>query len=198
MSGTTNDAVRLRMLEILYKKATEGTNWAVEREEMKQLFPVPENQLDFNMLYLREKKLADLHISNGSSWQTTKITGKGIDIIEHKPQFANEFPFIHVAIQEIGGDVNGSAVQAIQPEVDLNQQETNAFEQAYERVKKAEIAPEKKQEIEANLKALEKEFAKEKPNRNKINAIWEWLRGNADLIVPTIAETVKKVLLSSA
>jgi hypothetical protein len=55
MSGTTNDAVRLRMLEILYKKATEGTNWAVEREEMKQLLPVPENQLDFNMLYLREK-----------------------------------------------------------------------------------------------------------------------------------------------
>ena len=198
MSGTTNYSVRLKILEILYNKATEGTDWAVEREEMKRLLPISENQLDFNMLYLNDKKLANIRKLDPGNWHTTNITGKGIDVIENKQQFARELPFIQVAIQEIGGKVYGSAVQAVQSEVVSNLQETNKFEQAYEQVRKALISPDKKEEINANLKALEKELLKEKPNKNKIDAIWEWLKGNADWIVPAIAEIVTKALTSAS
>jgi hypothetical protein len=198
MSETTNDSVRLKILEILYKKAAEGTSWTVEREEMKQQLPIAENKLDFNMLYLHERKLAKIRRSDSCSWQVAKITGKGIDVFENKPRFAEELPFIRSAIQKPGGEVYDNTVAAVQSEVDLYQQVSSAFEQAYEQVKKAEIAPEKKQEITTNLKALEKELPKEKPNKNKVNAIWEWLRGNADVIVPTITEIVTKILNSSA
>ena len=196
MPETTNDSVRLRILEILYEKATEGTDWAVEREEMKQLLPISENQLDFNVFYLHEKKLANIRRTDRSSWQAAKITGKGIDVIEHKPQFADDLPFIQATIQETG-DVHESAVQIVQSEVNFSQQVTSSFEQAYEQVKEAEVSPEKKQEINANLKALEKELAKEKPNKNKINAIREWLKANADSIAPAIAESVTKRLTAS-
>ena len=198
MFETTNDSVRLKILEILYKRATEGANWTVEREEMRQQLPIAENRLDFNMLYLHEKKLANIRRSNSCSWQVAKITGKGIDVFENKPRFAEELPFIRRAVQEPGEGVCDSTVAAVQSEVGLYQQVSNAFEQAYEQVKKAEIAPERKQEITINLKALEKELLKEEPNKNKVNAIWEWLRGNADVIVPTITEIVTKILNSSA
>jgi hypothetical protein len=198
MSETTNDSVRLKILKILYKKATEGANWTIEREEMKQQLPIPENKLDFNMLYLHEKKLVNIRRSDSRSWQVAKITGKGIDVLENESRFAEELPFIRSAIQKPGGEVCDNAVAAAQSEVDLYQQVPSAFEQAYEQVKKADIAPEKKQEIIINLKALEKELPKEKPNMNKVNAIWEWLRGNADVIVPTITEIVTKKLNSSA
>jgi hypothetical protein len=198
MSGIKNDSVRLRILEILYKKAAEGGDWTVQREEIRRLLPIPEKQLDFNVLYLRDKKLLKIHILEKGCWQATKITGKGIDIIENKPRFAEEFPFLLEGVQEkMDTRPTGSIVDTEHCDVNPYQQVPSVFEQAYEQVKKIDILAEKKQEIEANLKALENELPKQKPNKNKISAIYEWLEGNAEYVIPIIAESVTKVLSST-
>ncbi len=198
MSRMMNNSVRLRILEILYKKAADGGDWAVQREEIRQLLPIPEKQLDFNVLYLHDKKLLKINVLEKGNWQATKITGKGIDVIENKPRFAGELPFVIEGVQEIMGEQPAeSVVNTEQCDVNLYQQVSRAFEQAYEQIKKSDALPEKKQEIKANLKALENELPKQKPNKNKVNAIYDWLKENAEYVIPTITESVTKVLNSA-
>jgi hypothetical protein len=197
MSRTKNDSIRLRILEILYKKAIEGGDWAVEREELKRLLPIPEHQFDFNVLYLHEKKLLKIHILENGNWQAAKISGKGIDVVENKPRFIGEFPFIQEAVREDKDDKTNESIETDQCEVNLYQEVSIAFEQAYEEVRKGDSLPEKKLEINANLKALENELRKQKPNKNKINAIYEWLKENANFVIPTVTESVTKLLNSA-
>ncbi len=198
MSGMKNDSVRLRILEILYKKAAEGGDWTMQREEIIQLLPISEKQLDFNVQYLHNKKLLKIRVLEKANWQATKITAKGIDVIENKPRFADEFPFILESIQgKMADQPDGSIVDTDQCDVNLYQQVSSAFGQAYEQVKKTDILLEKKQEIEANLKALENELPKQKPNKNKITAIYDWLKVNAEYVIPIIAESVTEALSSA-
>jgi hypothetical protein len=191
MSEVTNDSIRYQILEIFYNRATQGTDWRVSREELKKLLSIEEKKIDFNVFYLHDRKLASIRELSGNNWYKATITGKGIDVIEHKQKFSDEYPFIQTTIMQIQGDVNAPVVQSIDSQVNFSQQVSDAFKQAYVIVEnRSDVQPEQKEEIKKNLNALEDELQNKEADLGKIQKTWAWIRRNANWLVPTLAQVV--------
>ena len=196
MPSIIHNEIRHRILEILYKfEQKNPTNiGGLGRETMKEILKIPEEQMDFNMLYLKQKGLITLFEVIGS-WIYARITAFGIDVIENKEIFAEQFPFI---IQEIHGDVYAPVIQAIGSQVSFNQQVTTAFQQARNMIEiKEDVPPTLREEIEKHLNLLEEELKNKEPNAGKIQTSWKWLKRNANWVVPTLTHVVLEGLKMS-
>jgi hypothetical protein len=164
----------------------------MERTKMRELLQVDENQMDFNIFYLGEKGLIDVVLSLDTPWYFAKITAFGIDVIQNKPKFKTEFPFIQTNIQHIQGNVYAPVTQAVDgPQVSFNDKVTNAFSQANIVVEeRADLSEEQKEEIKSYLRQLQDELGKEESDVGKIQKLWKWLKENANWVVPTLVTVV--------
>jgi hypothetical protein len=193
MSILSDNQVRLAILEILHKSFRDNPkSVGIDRKTMQQTLNISENQMDSNMLYLEEKMLVKLHKTLGSLWAFAKITAYGMDVVEDKERFAEKFPFIKVTIQNIGGNVYGPAVQAVDSQVSFSQNITNSFKRAYQQIdENKQINAELKGDIKETLRVLEEELRKNKDaNAGTIQKAWGWLKRNADWLVPTLSQVV--------
>ena len=195
MSEISNDEIRYKILEILYKVALKGgPNWQVKRSYLKNHLSVDESLVDFNVFYLADRDLARI-IKRSGNWETVVITGEGIDVYEHKLDFASQYPFIKIAIQNIDGPVYGSAVQAVDSKLSINQRITDSFKQAYSLIElQSDLSSGEKKEIKKNLKGLEEEVKAEKPDKNKLQRLWDWVKANANWVVPTLKGVIEDIL----
>ena len=195
MPEISNDEIRYKILEILYKVALKGgPNWQVKRSYLRNHLSVDESLVDFNVFYLADRDLARI-IKRSGNWETVVITGEGIDVYEHKLDFASQYPFIKIAIQNIDGPVYGSAVQAVDSKLSINQRITDSFKQAYSLIElQSDLSSGEKKEIKKNLKGLEEEVKAEKPDKNKLQRLWDWVKANANWVVPTLKEIIEDIL----
>jgi hypothetical protein len=195
MPETTNDEIRYKILQVLYEIALRGTDWRVQRSYLKTKLNVDEKLIDFNVFYLDSRKLAQVVGLKDGNWGQVRITGEGIDVYEHKLQFVNQFPFMQIAIQKIDGSVYGSAVQAVDSKVSLNQRITDSFKQAYSLVEsERNVSDEQKTKIEENLGELEEEIKAKNLDIGKVRRLWDWIKDNANWIVPTLKEIIEDIL----
>lgn len=193
MSAATNDQLRYRMLEILYKFAQKNTgSLGLDRGSMRGLLQVPDNVMDFNISYLEEKRLIRLFLAGGEPWMSAEITAYGVDVIEHQDSFKTQLPFIQTNIQNIQGNVNAPVIQAVGgSQVTFDQQVINAFSLANTIVEdKTGLSGEQKEEIKNYLRQLQEELGSKEPDVGKIQRLWNWLKQNANWIVPTLATVV--------
>jgi hypothetical protein len=192
MSAVTDNELRHQILELLHKSAQQDPlTLGLDRARMKEHLQVPENQMDFNIFYLRDKRLIELLQCMGTPWVLAKITAFGIDVIEDKDRFKVEFPFIQTNIQQIQGDVNAPVIQAVGSQVNFDQQVTYAFNQAQTIVESREgISPEQKEEIKEQLRRLEEELKSQEPDAGNIQKLWKWLKQNASWVVPTLTTVI--------
>ncbi|MEM3874169.1 MAG: hypothetical protein QXU45_03455 [Candidatus Bathyarchaeia archaeon] len=192
MPHLSNDQIRRIILETLYNDALENpTSLGVNRDTMKKILQVDESIIDFNIRYLKEKGLIDFITHLGVPWSFARITAFGIDVVENKERYREQFPFIQAIIQEIRGNVYGQVVQAVNSEVIFSQQVNDAFYQAYQILQnKTDIQPKLREEIKNKLQVLEEELKTEEPNLGKIQEIWKWLKKNASWIAPTLTHIV--------
>ena len=157
---------------------------------MKEILQIPEKQMDFNMFYLKEKRLVSL-FEVIESWIYARITAFGIDVIERKEKYLEEFPFIQTAIQEIHGDVYGTVVQAVESQVSFNQQVDTVFQQARKITEtRTDIKASLREEVKKHLNLLEEELKRKEPDAGKIQTLWKWLKRNANWVVPTLTQVV--------
>lgn len=192
MSSVSNDQIRHRILENLYKTEQERPgDTGVDRKRLQEMLQVTNEKMDFNVLYLKEKGLIELHKVYGVPWHTARITAVGIDVIENKNEYAARFPFIQTTIQEIHGNVYGPAVQAVGSKVSFVQQLYDAFQQARGITEmKTGIEKSLREEVMRYLNSLEKELKKEELDAGKLQALWKWLKRNANWVVPTLTQVV--------
>lgn len=191
MPEPTNDWVRYRILEILYGKATQETDWGVTHEELRKVLLLEDKLIDFNVGYLHQVELAQIFQISRYGWEKVQITGKGIDVIEHKPQFSDKYPFIKATVMQIQGDVNAPIIQATDSQVNFSQQVNDAFKQAYRVVEsKIDVQPEQKGDIKKNLKVLEEELQNKEADLGRIQKAWTWIKRNADWLVPTLTQVI--------
>lgn len=100
-----------------------------------------------------------------------------------------------VNYQEIHGDIHGNVTQVVGEQINFNQQVTNVFKNAYNMVeKKEDISSEQKGEIIKNLKVLQEDLQSKKLDAGKIQKSMEWLKQNANWLVPTIIQVVMEGL----
>lgn len=192
MPSVNNDEIRHRILKILYKFEQENPIivGGLTRDRMKELLQVSENDMDFNTKYLGEKGLLTLFRGIGT-WFHARITAFGIDVIENKEKFTEEFPFMQTTIQEIHGNVYAPVIQAVGSQVSFNQQVATAFQQAHDITEtKENIQPVLREEIRKHLNLLREELERKEPDAGKIQTVWKWLKRNANWVVPTLTQVV--------
>lgn len=190
MTSISNSEVRHRILEILYNLAQQKPSSMMEDNSLQKLLEVSQEKMDFNALYLAEKGLVRLHWGFNKRWWA-EITAYGVDVIENKKRYSEKFPFIQTTIQTIHGDVYGNVVQAVESKVDFNQQVSSAFQEALDIIiSKKDIQLTLRNEIEKNLRLLEKELRSQEPDAGKIQKLWKWLKKNAIWVIPTLSHVV--------
>jgi len=192
MPSITHNEIRQHILEILYKFDEEnpGSIGGLTRDRMKEVLQIPEKKLDFNVFYLGKKGLIELSKGIGI-WFYARISAFGIDVIENKEKYSERFPFIQTTIQEIHGPVYGPVIQAVESQVRFNQQVTTAFQKAREIIAtNEEVPPTLMEEIRKHLNLLEEEIKSKEPDAGKIQALWKWLKRNANWVVPTLTQVV--------
>ena len=196
MATPSNDEIRYKILEILHRTAYRGgSHWEVKRSYLKNHLKVGDNQLDFNVWYLHDRGLAEVKKISKGNWETVVIKGKGIDVFEHKSQFAEQYPFIQIAVQRIEGPVYGNAIQAVGSKVSINERITASFKQGYSLVElQRNLSEDKKTKIKENLEELEEEVKTEKPDKSKVQRLWDWVKANASWVVPTLREIIEDII----
>jgi len=191
MPQINHDEIRHRILEILYKFAQDNPeSFGLSKEAFQQILKIPEKKVFFNISYLDEKGLVRASMGIGN-WFYAKITAFGIDVVENKEKYREQFPFIQTTIQEIHGDVYGTVIQAVQSQVSFNQQVTTAFQQAHKIIDtRTDITISLKEEVKKHLNLLEEELKSKEPDLSKIQTLWKWLKSNANWIIPTLTQVV--------
>jgi hypothetical protein len=192
---SSNDEIRISILQHLYTLYYRDPKLiGISRAEMLELLNTQENLMDSNMLYLEQKDLVKLLKTMGSLWELASITAFGIDVIENKETYKQQFPFVTVQVQEIYGNVHGNVVQAKDSHVTIHQID-NVFQKAYSMTEsRAGISPDLKKEILSNLTSLEEEMKKREPDTGKIQKTWNWLKRNANWVVPVLTQIVLEVV----
>ncbi|UCE16464.1 MAG: hypothetical protein JSV12_02285 [Candidatus Bathyarchaeota archaeon] len=196
MPSIVDNEIRQLILKTLFdfEQKNPRSTGGFGRERMKELLQLPEEKMDFNMYYLEQKGFVKLFKGIGI-WFHARITAFGVDVIENKHKFGEQFPFIKTTIQEIHGDVHGNVVQAVDSKVSFNQQVTAAFRRARNMIEtKDGISPTLKEAINEKVTLLEKELRSKKPDTSRTRKLWKWLKRNANWVVPTLAQVVLEVL----
>jgi hypothetical protein len=188
MSTLDDDQIRLATLKILLNNAKEDPgSFGVDRATLQKALGVSEKEMDFNMIYLEERGLVRLTKFMGSLWAYASISAYGMDVVAHRDRFADKFPFTKAQIT-ITGNVYGNVVQAVSSTVTFSQQVTDAFKQAYDQVeKRTDLSMEKKQATTSILGELQQELQKPKPDAGKIQQGWDWIKCNAEWLIPTLS-----------
>jgi hypothetical protein len=190
----TDNEIRRRVLETLYnfaQKETKGSFPPLSRQDIQQILEIPNEKLNFNMVYLQQKGLIELHVGYDQYWYGARITAFGIDVVTNKEKYAQRFPFIQ-AIQEIHAPVYAPVIQAVESQVNF-QQVTTAFQQARNMTEKKEDIPKAlREEVKKQLNLLEEELNSKEPDVGKIQTSWKWLKRNANWVVPTLTQVVLK------
>ena len=188
----SDDQIRLLILTVLHKSLKKHpiTEGIMAKEQFVKELPIPEEEFEFNMWYLEQKKLIVRSGYYGEPIWTAKITALGVDAVEHSELFTDKLPFTKATIN-IAGNVYGNVVQAVSSTVTFSQQVTDAFKQAYDQVeRKANLVEESKKEIVANLHQLEEELKEVPVKVGKVQKTLNWLKENAVWVVPTLTQIV--------
>ena len=190
MPSINHDKIRHRILKILYKFAQENPeSLGLDKETVLQILQIPEKAIFFNILYLDEKGLVSVSRGIGN-WFYARITAFGIDVIENKEKYGEQFPFIQTTIQEIRAPVYGNVVQAVESRVTFNKVST-AFQQARNITDTKEDIPSSlREEIKKLLDLLEEELKSKEPDAGKIKNLWKWLKKNAKWVIPMLSHFV--------
>ena len=188
----SDDEIRLRMLTLLYFRAKEHPrDFGMGRQHMIDSLQIEENIMDFNMLYLEQKRLVEkrpveLERVHGSAWYIATITADGIDVIEHKDRYRDQFPFVQATI--VQGNIYGPVTQVMGSNVKI-QQINETFEKARQITNiRDELSNAEKQEIIQKLNSLEEELRKENPDASKTQEFLNWLKKNASWLFPTLSQ----------
>jgi len=188
---SSNKEIRYRILKTLYTHFHENpASMGIGRTTMLEVLNVPENLMDANMLYLKQKRLVNTSgMRIAFIWKSVKITDSGIDVIENKEKYKDQFPFMQVQI--VQGNNYGNIAQA-GAESQINITQINeAFQKARDETKTVTGIPDElKKQVEDNLTTLEDEIKKDEPELGKVQKIWKWLKGNAAWVVPILKDII--------
>lgn len=99
-SVPSHDEIRYAMLTVFYKKAeTDSHDASVGVEELIKILNVDEHIIEFNLMYLEEEKLLKHTVFlNDCPVGAMTISSAGINVIEHKEENKNRFPFLTATI----------------------------------------------------------------------------------------------------
>jgi len=188
---SSNKEIRYMILKTLYTHFHENpASMGIGRTTMLEVLNVLENIMDANVLYLKQKHLVSSSgVSVAFIWKSVKITAFGIDVIENKEKYKDQFPFMQVQI--VQGNNYGNIAQAGADSQVTITQISETFQKARDLTKATTgISEDLIEEVNDKLTTLEQEINKNEPELGKVQKIWKWLKGNASWVVPILKDII--------
>jgi hypothetical protein len=95
----TDEEVQLSILTMLFnKRKTQPKDPEVLREKIIEVLGIPEDRIEFNTDYLKEKMLIEILGTYMGGWTWAKITALGIDVMANKEERKKVFHFLGLKI----------------------------------------------------------------------------------------------------
>jgi hypothetical protein len=96
---TTDGEIQLSILTLLYnRRKAKPTEPEIPRDKIIELLAMPEDRIEFNSDYLKEKRLIEILGAYMGGWCWAKITALGIDAIMNKQQRKSIHAFLGLQI----------------------------------------------------------------------------------------------------
>lgn len=177
-----NNEIRRKILDILYNNKLNNLEKGFYNTKLQEKFSnIDENIFNFNLNYLKKKRLIWSTTVLGQRYYIVRITTDGIDVVEDNEKLNKFFPIIN---QTIVSNSPGTVINS--NNVSINIQES--FNQIYQEIN--ERNPQNKSEIKSKVDELKQELEKDEINKSKVQECSQWLKGNAkwtiSLIIPII------------
>jgi hypothetical protein len=159
--------IQRRLLEVLDEFNTMNPEYYMARGHLVDKLQIDDKTLEKNVLDLYKGKYVDIGKALGVTFNSVKITDKGIDLIE-----SHEFDVQEGQSAAISGDRNIE----------------NSFNEIYAAIESLNL--ENKDEIRQKVNIIQEELKKDRIRRSKIKNSVEWLKLNARWTIFPIAQIV--------
>lgn len=184
--------LRRNILTMLYERFCEHPYHVVTPKEFVETLKIDQHELNYNIVYLEEKGLVELYKPlEGAIFVASRITSRGIDLVEDELEFRSRFPIAQV---DTGSDL-ASAVQQLH--VLINQVKKTTKSEVSELLE-GDIA-----ELANHLAAKEVSYKMVQDLVNQIRKKEKWVANEVlailknPVIARSLADSAKRELLDS-
>ncbi len=166
-----NKQIQRQILEILNEFNHENPGYYAARVYLADKLNMDDKTLEKNVLHLHKEKYVDISRALGISFNSVKITDKGIDLVENQEAF----------------NVQGSQNIVIASE-DVNIIIENSFNEIYTAIESLNL--ENKDKIRQKVNIIQEELKKDKISKSKIKNSTIWLKKNARWTILPLAQII--------
>jgi hypothetical protein len=165
------DKVQKQILEILNEFNDQNPGYYLARNYLLDKLKIDDKLLEENVFQLRDEKYVDISQGLGVNFNSVKITGKGINLIENSG-------LSDLEVQSVDEDIKTSSDLKIK----------NTFNQIYNSIESLNL--ENKDEIIKKVNVIKEELKKDEINTSKIRDSTRWLKRNASWTVLPLAQII--------
>jgi hypothetical protein len=171
LSGDFMKQIQRRLLEALNEFNVENPEYYIERGHLANKLQIDDKTLEKTVLDLHKEKYVDMGKAIGITFDSVKITDKGINLIEN-----HEF--------------NIQDGQSVVISENVNRDIENSFNEIYNAIESLNL--ENKNEIRQKVNIIHEELKKDRISRSKIKSSVEWLKINASWTIFPLAQIILK------
>lgn len=168
--------IQRQILQILNKFNDENPGYYLVRSYLLDKLKIDDKELEKNVLYLNKEKYVDISRGIGTIFNSVKITGKGINLMEN-----SELPNFTVSADQSNDEIITSSDLKIK----------NTFNEIYNAIEHLNL--ENKDEILKKVNIIREELKKDEINTSKIKDSTKWLKKNARWTVLPLAQIIVTV-----
>ncbi|MBZ2164502.1 hypothetical protein [Methanobacterium spitsbergense] len=179
--------IRKKILEILYEKDRENFRQYIDREELQEKLHIDFNELDSDVINLKDKGLLEIITASHVYFLAARITTYGKDLVENENELINQSPVSFT--QNIVSNSSGVFINS--HDISINIQDS--FNEIYSQIENKN--PQNTDEVKEMVTRLQSELTKENINKTNIQKISNWLRKNANWTIPTITQIIIAILI---
>lgn len=192
MSKLTDNDIRLSILKLLNGRLNSyPRSPALNYDDLERDLNASLDEIKDNCYYLEVRKFIN-SVYSGNQGIIFTITDEWINFLERSKQVKQNQSQQVVSVNAPNYG-NIAVTQGNNNVIAFNQQITDAFKQAYDKITDSELPAQEKEAINNQLNDLKQAFHKEdKADVGKIQKISKWLKDNANWITPILANVIKK------
>lgn len=168
-----NKQIQRQILELLNDFNKENPEYYVARYYLIDKLQIDDKKLEKNVLYLYNEKYVDMGKAIGTTFNSVKITSKGIHLIENTVQDSQN---VVIASEDANNDI------------------TESFYQIYQKIESLNL--DNKDEIRQKINIIEEELKKDTISKSKIKDSSDWLKTNANWTILPLAQIIIGIWLN--
>ena len=173
-----NKQIQRQILKILNKFNDENPGYYLVRSYLLDKLKIDDKTLEKNVMALNEEKYVEISRALGVTFNSVKITGKGINLVENSELSNSRF-------QITGEDDRNVIITS----ADVNIK--NSFNEIYTAIESLNL--ENKDEITQRVDIIREELKKDKISKSKIKDSTKWLKKNAGWTILPLAQIILTV-----